>query len=627
MKKSYSLFLLFTLTMFQAFAQPTTAPATPPARSASNVISIYSAAYTNHVGTDFKPYWGQAQPYTTPTNIAAGSDNVWYYPNMTYQGIDFGGGINIASLDTLHLDIWTPNCTKLNVYLIDAPADHENFVTVNLTLSGWNSIAIPLSQYSSQGCTLNNIIQFKFVSNTPASSSLYLDNIYFYTYKVVPTLTNFTMPAGLTPTSAPFSIIAPTTNSPGAITYTSGNTSIATVSGNTVTIVGGGTTTITASQAASGSYSAGTVSAPLTVNYTMPSSAPLPTAPSNSVVSLLSTKYNNIPLYKNRWIADWSQASVDSPAIAGNVTIRYTNLNYVGVEFYDNAVYANTNNLGYFNFDLWAPTLSTGLQVQLVSFTSPTPANNPTGSTISIVNLPSPLPQYSWQHFSIPLSTFATNGLDLTHGIAQLLFSGGGGSATLYVENVYFSQSVTTLPVNLAAFNVVKAGSTAQLSWKTLSEINNKGFAVERSADGITWNQLQFVNASTSGSNGASYSATDNSPLSGVNYYRLKQVDNDGKFTYSSTASVNFGSTDVVGFSFYPNPAKSQINVALQTVQSSNASLSIVNVDGKTVKTIALTSQQSNSNIQISVSDIAKGNYFLVLKDGSTVKSSKILVD
>ena len=626
MKKSYILVLLLAFTICKVFAQPTTAPTTPPARSAANVISIYGAAYTNHTGTDFNPNWGQTG-YGAATEITVGAEKIRSYPNFNYQGIDFGGGINFSSLDTLHLDVWTPNCTKLNVYLIDAPADHENFVTVNLTLSGWNSIAIPLSQYSSQGCTLNNIIQFKFVSNAPASSTIYLDNIYFYTVKSVPTLSNYTMPSGVTTTSTPITITAPTSNSPGAITYTSGNTSIATVSGNTITIVGGGTTTITANQAASGSYSAGSISAPLIVNYTLPSSAPAPTAAAANVISLLGTKYTNIPLYNNTWLASWSQAAVDTPSIAGNVTIRYSNLNYVGVEFYNNAVYANTSNLGYFNFDIWTPTKSTGLQVQLVSFTNPTPATAPTGSTVSIVNLPSPLPQYSWQHFSIPLSTFATNGLDLTHGIAQMLFSGGGGSATLYVENVYFSTSATVLPVNLAEFKASKAGTAAQLSWKTLLEVNNKGFGVERSADAINWNQIQFVSASASGSTGASYSATDNSPLNGVNYYRLKQLDNDGKIAYSSTASVNFAGTDAVAFSFYPNPAITIINVTLQTVQSSNATLNLVNVDGKTVKTIALTNQSSNSNVQINVADIAKGNYFLVLKDGTTIKTSKVLVN
>jgi hypothetical protein len=624
MKKSYSLFLLFTLTMFQAFAQPTTAPATPPARSAANVLSIYSTAYTNHVGTDFKPYWGQAQPYTTPTNIAAGSDNVWYYPNMTYQGIDFGGGINIASLDTLHLDIWTPNCTKLNVYLIDAPADHENFVTVNLTLSGWNSIAIPLSQYSSQGCTLNNIIQFKFVSNTPASSSIYLDNIYFYTVQSLPTITNFTVPSGLINTSAPFILTKPTSNSTGAFTYTSSNTNVATISGTTVTITGVGTSIITAAQAAAGAYAAASITATLNVGYNPPSvAAPLPSVAPANVIPLLSSY---APYMPNRtidtWGTSWQSAVTTDTTIATTRTIKYSNLVFSGTEF-TGANSINATGMNFFHVDVWTPN-SSALSVKLVDFGANNVYDGGGDDKASQIVLDANPTPFQWNSYNIPLSAFATTGLDTRGHLSQLLFV--GSTTTIFVENVYFS-TVTTLPVNLAEFTATKMGSVAQLSWKTLSEINNKGFAVERSADGITWNQLQFVNASTSGSNGASYSATDNSPLNGVNYYRLKQVDNDGKIAYSNTASVNFASTDVVGFSFYPNPAKSQINVALQTVQSSNASLSIVNVDGKTVKTIALTSQQSNSNIQISVSDIAKGNYFLVLKDGSTVKSSKVLVD
>jgi hypothetical protein len=201
-----------------------------------------------------------------------------------------------------------------------------------------------------------------------------------------------------------------------------------------------------------------------------------------------------------------------------------------------------------------------------------------------------------------------------------------GSNTTIFVDNIYLS-TVTTLPVNLSEFKAVKNGKTAVLSWKTLSELNNKGFGVERSADGNNFSQIQFVNGNGSTTAASQYSTTDNSPLSGANYYRLKQVDNDGKQTYSSTVSVNFSSINAVGFSFYPNPVKAKIVVGIQSITSNKASISLINADGKTVRSMVLTNQNANTNVQFDVANIARGNYFLVLKDGASIKTNKVVVN
>lgn len=612
MKKRYSLLLLFGLIMCQAFAQPTTNPTPPPTRNAANVISIYSDAYTSLSGTDFNPNWSQSG-FATASEINISGNNIRKYANINYQGVQFASPINVSSMTNLHLDIWTSDCTAFDVFLI-SPGPVEQAVTITPTASGWKSIDIPLTSYTTPA--KNNLIQFKFVSTPFGGPTVYLDNIYFWTNATLPTITGFTMPSNKKLGDAPFTITAPTSNSAGAFTYSSGNTDVATISGNTVTIIGSGTAVITASQAANGSYDAGSATASLVVGYNAPSTAaPTPSTPSGSVISLYSNSYTNRTI--DTWSTSWDNADVSDTVIAGNDTKKYTNLVFSGTEF-TGANSINATAMNFMHVDIWTPNASP-LKIKWVDFG----ANNAYDgggddrSSIEYVLTPAPTPG-TWTSYNIPLSNFT----DLTTkaNLSQLLFV--GSSATVYFDNVYLS-SVTTLPVTLAEFKAVKAGNTAQLSWRTLSELNNKGFAVERSADGAAWAQIQFVNATGAGN----YSTIDKTPLSGVNYYRLKQVDNDGKQAYSATALVNFAGNDAVAFSFYPNPVKAKITVALQTIQSSKASLSLVNVDGKTLKTIPLTSQQSNSNIQISVSDIAKGNYFLVLKDGSTVKTSKVLVD
>lgn len=612
MKKRYSLLLLFGLTMCQAFAQPTTNAPTPPTRNAANVISIYSDAYSSLSGTDFNPNWSQSG-FATASEINISGNNIRKYANINYQGVQFASPINVSSMTNLHLDIWTSDCTAFDVFLI-SPGPVEQAVTVTPTASGWKSIDIPLASYTTPA--KNNLIQFKFVSTPFGGPTVYLDNIYFWTNATLPTITGFTMPSNKKLGDAPFTITAPTSNSAGAFTYSSGNTDVATISGNTVTIIGSGTAVITASQAANGSYDAGSATASLVVGYNAPSTAaPTPSTPSGSVISLFSNAYTNRTI--DTWSTSWDNADVSDTVIAGNDTKKYSNLVFSGTEF-TGANSINATAMNFMHVDIWTPNASP-LKIKWVDFG----ANNAYDgggddrSSIEYVLTPAPTPG-TWTSYNIPLSSFT--GLDTKANLSQLLFI--GSSATVYFDNVYLS-AVTTLPVALAEFTAVKAGNTAQLSWRTLSELNNKGFAVERSADGVAWSQIQFVNATGAGS----YSTLDKTPLSGVNYYRLKQVDNDGKQAYSATVLVNFAGNDAVAFSFYPNPVKAKITVALQTIQSSKASLSLVNVDGKTLKTILLTSQQSNTNIQISVSDIAKGNYFLVLKDGGTVKSSKVLVD
>jgi hypothetical protein len=386
--------------------------------------------------------------------------------------------------------------------------------------------------------------------------------------------------------------------------------------GSTITIKGSGTAVISASQAANGIYEAGLATASLVVGFNPPSTAaPMPSTPSGSVISLFSNSYTNRAI--DTWSTSWDNADVLDTVIAGNDTKKYSNLNFSGTEF-TGANSINATAMNFMHVDIWTPNAS-ALKIKWVDFG----ANNAYDGggddrgSIEYVLSPAPTPG-TWTSYDIPLSNFT--GLDTKANLSQLLFI--GSNATVYFDNVYLS-AVTPLPVTLAEFNAVKVGNTAQLNWRTLSEVNNKGFAVERSADGAAWAQIQFVNAIGAGN----YTTIDKSPLSGVNYYRLKQVDNDGKQAYSSTALVNFAGNNAVAFSFYPNPVKAKITVALQTIQSSKASVSLVNVNGRIIKTIPLTSLQSNSNIQISVSDIAKGNYFLVLKDGSTVKSSKVLVN
>jgi hypothetical protein len=151
---------------------PVVAAPTPPSRTASDVISIFSDAYTNITGVDYNPNWGQA---TVTTTINVAGNPTLKYANLNYQGTDFSGNPqDVSAMQFMHIDYWTANSTALNVYLISpGPVEKAKALTVP-TNGNWSSIDIPLADFSP--VALANLIQLKFDGN----GDIYLDNIYFY---------------------------------------------------------------------------------------------------------------------------------------------------------------------------------------------------------------------------------------------------------------------------------------------------------------------------------------------------------------------------------------------------------------------------------------------------------------
>ena len=424
-------------------AQPVTAAPTPPARNAGDVISCFSAAYTDLAGTDWFPNWGQS---TVVSEITVAGDVIKKYATFNYQGVQFASSINASSMTKLHLDIWTPNCTAFDVYPI-VSGQPEQKVTLTPTLSGWNSFDISLSDYT---IPLANIIQFKFVGTPFGTSEVYLDNIYFWKPSNVPTITGFTVPAKVVG-DAPFALTAPTSNSSGAFSYTSSNMGVATISGSTVTIVGAGTSIITANQAAASPYVAGSITASLVVTSPGPTTAATtPTALAANVISMFSNAYTNVPI--DTWSASWDVADVADVTIAGNDTKKYTNLTYAGIEF-TGANLINATSKTHFHMDIWTPDAST-FNVKLVDFgaNAAYAGGDDTESELSFTPTLS-----GWYAIDVPLSNFT--GLAARAHLAQMIIVGVGGGKTVWVDNVYFYSSAAPSVPTVAATTPTRPSS------------------------------------------------------------------------------------------------------------------------------------------------------------------------
>jgi hypothetical protein len=585
-----------------SYPPPTTA-ATTPTKNASDVISLYSDAYTNVSGTDWFPNWGQS---TVVSDVLIATNNTKKYEYLNYQGVQFASPVNAASMSNLHMDIWTPNCTAFDVFLINTSPAVEQKVTLTPTSSGWNSFDILLSQYNL--IALNNIGQMKLVGTPSGTSTVYIDNIYFWKSASAPTLSGFSVPAQLLG-AAPFTLTPPTSNSTGAFTYTSSNTSVATISGNVVTVVGVGTSIITANQAPAGSYIAGTTSAALVVSYPPPTTAATtPTRSAANVISLFSDAYTNVA--GTDWFPYWGQSTVVSDvSIATNNTKKYEYLNYQGVQFASPVNAASMSNL---HMDIWTPNC-TAFEVFLIN-TSPAVEQKVTLTpTLS-----------GWNSFDILLSQY---NLIALNNIGQMKLVGTpSGTSTVYLDNIYFWNNAIT-PVSIVNFNAIKDANKVSIKWQTASEVNNKGFYVQKSNNGSTWNNISFVAGIGTTNAVTNYNAEDLSPIKGTNYYRLAQVDNDGKQTYSSVASVKFAANDGMGITFYPNPVKSKLTVQLDNILNNRSSLNLINVEGKIVKSTFLNQQNSNTTVSFDVANISRGVYYLVIKDGQTTKTSKVIIE
>ncbi|MEO5893016.1 MAG: T9SS type A sorting domain-containing protein [Ferruginibacter sp.] len=165
----------------------------------------------------------------------------------------------------------------------------------------------------------------------------------------------------------------------------------------------------------------------------------------------------------------------------------------------------------------------------------------------------------------------------------------------------------TPLPVTLVSFEVKRSGKINQISWSTSLELNTKKFIIERATDGRNFTIIGEVTASGNSSIVNKYSFSDNTPVRGTNYYRLRIIDIDNSGKYSAIRSVlNLGSFDI---SIYPNPVKGLLNIKLDADKADKAELVITDVSGKIVLTKTLAIVKGTNLVPVNANKLATGGY------------------
>lgn len=189
------------------------------------------------------------------------------------------------------------------------------------------------------------------------------------------------------------------------------------------------------------------------------------------------------------------------------------------------------------------------------------------------------------------------------------------------------------VPVELVSFSASSNTNNIILSWKTATELNNSGFEIQRSKDGITFAKIGFVEGKGTTTRTSSYSFADKSPYSGKSYYRLKQIDFDGTYEYSKVVETGLGLPSTYKVSEnYPNPFNPSTNVRIELPVQANVTLKLYNSIGQIVKIYDSQEYAAGSHIlRIDASDLSSGVYYysvqMIGKDGSSnLKTSKMIL-
>lgn len=181
----------------------------------------------------------------------------------------------------------------------------------------------------------------------------------------------------------------------------------------------------------------------------------------------------------------------------------------------------------------------------------------------------------------------------------------------------------SSLPVTWLSFTAAKnTSSSVLLKWSTASEINNHHFDVQRSSDGSSFTTLGSVAAGNNPNTVQNYSYTEFKTINGNNFYRLKQVDLDGKFKYSAVVKINM--TGAL-WALFPNPATSKTSVQIRS-QLKNVSFTLFDNYGKIVYYRSLPNVSAGEFKDIPVSNFAKGIYMLKIQSDKGSKTEKIIV-
>ena len=186
------------------------------------------------------------------------------------------------------------------------------------------------------------------------------------------------------------------------------------------------------------------------------------------------------------------------------------------------------------------------------------------------------------------------------------------GSYDMVIHEFLDKNCQTILPIELLNFDAKINGRVIDLTWETISEINNDYFTVECSKNGIQWTEVVQIEGAGNSSQTLTYNTIDKNPYSGLSYYRLKQTDYDGQFEYSNIRSVKIEKPLSSKIEIYPNPTNNKITIIGNA--SELEQINIFNALGQDMSDFITITETQEEKFVIDLSNLTNGMYYIKTK-------------
>ena len=359
------------------------------------------------------------------------------------------------------------------------------------------------------------------------------------------------------------------------------------------------------------------------VTWNFTTASPSSAAVSNLTVSALSQGNNNGTTVLLSTISPSNNVGASAGNNAG-AAARIGTLN------------TGASGSAYFEFTL-TPSGSNTVNITGINFGSRSTSTGPAAFTVR-----TSLDNYNSDYAVGTLLTSGTWALQTTtpaivSGVSTAItlriygYNGTGGAsantANWRIDDLSLTLTVeaaVTAPVELKNIQVSKKNAAAQLSWQTATENNNSHFDIERSNDGVKFSKLDAIKGHGTTNIVQDYTFMDDAPLKNINYYRLRQVDFDGKETISKTVSINFEGKGQAKSKVYPTLVKDAVNIELS--ENTKAEISVRDLTGRVVLT-QNTPEGINEGVTLSTLNLISlnsGMYLLSIRSNEGVETVKI---
>jgi len=227
------------------------------------------------------------------------------------------------------------------------------------------------------------------------------------------------------------------------------------------------------------------------------------------------------------------------------------------------------------------------------------------------------LSTYTVADYSLPVADGTTS----TFGGVPTITANAVGGPWANTSTVT-SVCETVLPLDLLSFTLTKTDASNILAWSTAQEINTSYFEIQRSTDGRTFTAISKVTAGRKNTQN-DYQFTDASPQNGTNYYRLKIVDADGRFSYSAIVwAANSNAASVV---IYPIPVKDKIVMKLNSLTQNVYNVAVTDMSGRAVLRATFSVDAGTTVKEINASSLKQGAYFVKIESNEGAQVIKIV--